>query len=279
MKVFNNGHITYGRFSLPLGPLALLAIALGVLLWAGSAPASTTLAASTGANLDQCANGPLSVPVGCSASGEWVNGNLGATKAHYLEGESVPYRLRFSNLAATESHSVTIEWDTTQGGKHALDYITSFDQTVRNADPCAGVISGCSGSPNLFAISADPNVTANILPGKKQVAGNFALFGGTITGVSSYTLSGLYAGNSSARTTITFTTSGPNPVLAWGGHISTRIDWGQGYSAVAISGSPFHTRLIDLDGSGGSQDRSLSSDAVIFPGSITIVKHAIPEYP
>jgi hypothetical protein len=31
-----------------------------------------------------------------------------------------------------------------------------------------------------------------------------------------------------------------------------------------------------LDGSGGNQDRSLSADAVIFPGSITIVKDASP---
>ena len=35
-------------------------------------------------------------------------------------------------------------------------------------------------------------------------------------------------------------------------------------------------RLIDLDGSGGNQDRSLSADAVIFPASITIIKDAVP---
>src|SRR6185436_3541594 len=67
--------------------------------------------------------------------------------------------------------------------------------------------------------------------------------------------------------------------LAWGGHIATRQDWGSGSSAVAISGSPYHTRLIALDGSGGNQDRSLSADAVIFPGSITIIKDAVPNAP
>src|SRR6185436_8118677 len=61
--------------------------------------------------------------------------------------------------------------------------------------------------------------------------------------------------------------------LAWGGHIATRVSWGAGSSAVAISGSPYHTRLLDLDGSGGNQDRSLSADAVIFPGFIHIVKN------
>lgn len=36
-------------------------------------------------------------------------------------------------------------------------------------------------------------------------------------------------------------------------------------------------RLIDFDGTGGNQDRSLAAEAVIFPGSITIVKAATPE--
>lgn len=63
-------------------------------------------------------------------------------------------------------------------------------------------------------------------------------------------------------------------MLAWGGHIATRLDWGQNNSAVSISGSAFHMRVLDLDGSGGNQDRSLTNDAVIFPGSITIVKVA-----
>ena len=65
-------------------------------------------------------------------------------------------------------------------------------------------------------------------------------------------------------------------MLAWGGHIATRQDWGQLNAATAISGSPYHTRLISLDGSGGNQDRSLSSEAVIFPASITIIKDATP---
>jgi hypothetical protein len=81
---------------------------------------------------------------------DWVNGNLGSSKARYFEGDSVPCRLRLSNLSLG-SHKVTIEWDTTQGGKHALDYLTSFNRTVA-ADPCAGV-SGC-GSPSTFPTTA-----------------------------------------------------------------------------------------------------------------------------
>src|SRR5206468_7026393 len=86
-------------------------------------------------------------------------------------------------------------------------------------------------------------------------------------------------GDNSRRITITFNASRVNPVLAWGGHIATRKDWGNNNSAVSIPGSPYHTRLIALDGSGGNQDRSLSADAVIFPGSITVVKDATPNGP
>src|SRR5205085_4380172 len=108
-------------------------------------------------NLDQCGNGPLSAATDCNPL-SWQNGNLNGNQAHYFEGDSVPYRLTFLNLSTTGTHTVTIEWDTTKGGKHALDYITSFDRTVTTADPCAGV-TGCSGSTTL-GIPTDPHVTA-----------------------------------------------------------------------------------------------------------------------
>jgi hypothetical protein len=217
------------------------------------------------ANLDQWANLPSQL--------SWVNGNLGGSKAKYFEGDSIPYRLTFGSLSLA-SHTVIIEWDTTKSSKHALDYITTFDRTPALPggalpDPCAGV-SPCS-NPTTFAIPADPQVTG---AGVTPIAGNFTLYGGTITALSAYsypTGTG-FVGDKSARISITFTASQANPVLAWGGHISTRMAWGAGNSCVTISGSPFHTRLIDLDGSGGNQDRSLSSDATIFPGKITIVK-------
>jgi hypothetical protein len=53
--------------------------------------------------------------------------------------------------------------------------------------------------------------------------------------------------------------------MAWGGHIARSVDWGAGNAASGISGSPYHTRLISLDGSGGNQDRSLSAAAVLAP--------------
>jgi uncharacterized repeat protein (TIGR01451 family) len=199
-----------------------------------------------------------------------VNGNLGASKSVYFEGDSIPYRMRFGNLSLA-SHYVDIEWDTTKSGKHALDYITTFNRTVTDANPCVGV-AGCSGF-TTFPIPADPQ-NASI----SQLPGDFRIYGGTITSVSAYSYPNGpgFTGDKSARLRVTFTASVTNPVLAWGGHIATRLDWGTGGSAVAISGSPYHTRLISLDGSGGNQDRSLSAAAVIFPGNITVIKDVNP---
>jgi len=102
-----------------------------------STQATTLVFAAAGggnpsADLDQCANDPAPSPNsdGCnSLANQWVNGNLGASKANYFEGDSIPYRLRFDNLSLA-SHTVTIEWDTTKSSKHALDYIDSFNQSV-----------------------------------------------------------------------------------------------------------------------------------------------------
>jgi len=58
-------------------------------------------------------------------------------------------------------------------------------------------------------------------------------------------------------------------VLAWGGHFSRATDWGAGNSASALSGSPYHMRIVDLrcsdhdNCSSGNMDRSMSANAVV----------------
>jgi hypothetical protein len=240
-----------------------------------SAPASNQSAA----NLDQCANGPLAAPVACTGAA-WVNGNLNPNQAHYIEGESVPYRLRLSGLAINTNHVVRIEWDTTEQGRHALDYLTSWNRS-EFGEPCTGV-EGCSATvPTHFAMPVDANVArgpdgiAGTADDIAQAAGAFALHGGTLTGVSSYSVNGTYTGTSQTSVTITFTANVSNPVLAWGGHISLRTDWRPQPTAADISGSPYHMRLLDLDGPGGNQDRSLSAAAVYNLPNLIVIKHVI----
>ena len=187
--------------------LAVLAILSGTTF------TGVVLAANPSADLDQCANDPSPSPStnGCStAASDWVNGNLGASKSVYFEDDSIPYRMRFGNLGLA-SNTVIIEWDTTKAGKHALDYIDDFDESVNvpSPNPCLGV-AGCSpASFTTFGIPADPQVTG---AGVTPKPGVFRMYGGTITGVSTYSYANGtgFAGDKSARIAITFT-----PSRAW----------------------------------------------------------------
>jgi hypothetical protein len=263
--------------------------AVGALLTGMLATGSIVVAANPAANLDQCANGSAAAPnVPACNPNEWVNGNLGSSKAHYFEGDSVPYRMRFSNLStgATPIHHLIIEWDTTKSGKHALDYLTTYNRTVTTANPCAGV-SPCTlaATGSTIAIPTDPQVTGTGGAATGQIPGVFTIWGGsftTITTAAPFTHNGYnysngtgFTGDKSASIQLNFTANVANPVIAWAGHIATRTDWGTGNSAVTIPGSPYHMRLVDLDGAGGNQDRSLSADAVTFPATMTIVKDVV----
>src|SRR5512133_1229922 len=85
---------------------------------------SIVIAANASASLDQCGNDPAPSlhTDGCNTSAtQWENGNLGASKSVYIEGDSIPYRMLFDNLDTAAPHTVTIEWDTTKSSKHAID--------------------------------------------------------------------------------------------------------------------------------------------------------------
>ena len=267
---------------------------------------SSGLAAETtfvdgSANLDTCANGPTNSPVQCTGA-NWENGNLNSSKSHYFEGDSVPYRTVFDGLTVGNTYTITIEYDTTQGGDHAFDYLTSFDRTepTPGNNPCTqkqggSIVNICNPLSSVTtAIPLDPNVAAGQdgISGNTdditQIPGVFTLFNGTAMSIvnpgSPYTLTGSYAGNSSTSITVQFNATAGTAVLAWSGHISTRLNWGATNSAIAINGSPYHMRLTDLTCSGvgeicnvGNQDHQLSADAVFFPIQLTIIKETNPD--
>src|SRR5690606_1888963 len=66
-------------------------------------------------SLSQCANGKLpAAPEVCTGS-NWQNGNLNENNSQWVEGQSVPYRVVFTDLVAnSENNTITIEYDTTE---------------------------------------------------------------------------------------------------------------------------------------------------------------------
>ena len=101
------------RFRRPVVVISTLTLLLSLVTL------SPVLAAPPAGDLDQCANGGVGSPdLQCidppGSANNWQNGNLNGNQAHYNENESVPYRLRMSNLTAGSSTTVTLEWDTSK---------------------------------------------------------------------------------------------------------------------------------------------------------------------
>ncbi|NCU04350.1 MAG: hypothetical protein GXC73_10230, partial [Chitinophagaceae bacterium] len=240
------------------------------------------------ADIDQLRNGGIGeVPT----PNNWVNGNAGPENSHFIESWSIPYRMRITGLTNNTSHNIIIEWDImgSSGTKHAIDYITHFQNLGSNTlhsslfGHNAEVVNPGFGltvsSTNTFAIPA-PSSAGSPVTGQPTNSFNalnlkdFTIYNGTITSMSYVSQGNLNTDGSKTRLSINFTANfsgGANTViLGWGGHIASQVDWGIGESASDINGSPYHTRLIELDGSGGNQDRSLKADAVVVPPECNI---------
>jgi len=245
---------------------------------------STDLVSAAATDLDQCANGSLLAHVSCT-DGNWVNGDVNAQKAHWKETESLVYRLKMNGLTLG-SHTLILGYDILKNGKHAIDYLTSFDRTETQGaadaehanlnDPCNGLTPpGCTTSAptSTFPIPEDTvTVTSQTNPNTgvpvPQIPGVFTMWNGNITDIHYVT----YAGGEERQISITFTATSDRALLAWGGHVAWQGEWGFGNSAGGIQGSPYHMRVKDLDGSAGNTDRALSASAVGIPAKVTLVK-------
>ncbi len=267
---------------------AFLTLAIVVSSFATLVP---TAYAAPAANLDQAENGGVGNPAISPVN--WVNGNLNQNNSHYVEGDSIPYRAVLTDMPVGSSVTIRIGFDIKNGGKHAIDYLTHYDRIPEAVNPTSGV-SGIVGSPSTFAIPApstasspvagQPATSFNALPSGERVV---TAWNATLSNVAYVTSGNLNStGNSEATMNITFTPSASTVVIAWGGHIASRLDWGANNSAGGITGSPYHMRLKDWycnDGDDdskcdknlgniGNQDRSLSAGAILPPANLIVNK-------
>lgn len=231
------------------------------------------------ANLDQVRNGPASAP---TSPGAWVNGNVNASQAHMVEGYSVPYRMTVTGLSAG-AHQLDIGYNTRVSGKNAIDYLTSFNRlephitqfghAAELLDPLLG--SGLF-SPAVVTFPIPIPTATRMINGLPQPQTSFnALIAGqrlmtmynglTIDSITYLSHGAITLSSASSVIRIWFRTSNPTVIFAWGGHIASQYDWGTGFSASGISGSPYHMKLVAIDGGGGSQDRALQASAVAAP--------------
>ena len=264
---------------------ALLAIAAV----SGAAP-GTDASVTT---FDQCANGgPPSTATDCPQN--WINGILNANNSHYAEDEVTPQRvvLDLPKNSPTTGRTVEISYLTRKGGVHAYDSLATWNFTQTTADRCANLnASDCvPGSASTLAVPSDPTVVADANGAGSATSGHqlggqvFTLYGGTLTGASSYTHDD--AGGSSdeyAHITLTYsvpsTADGAKVMLLFGGHLAPSIGprgWGAGVGAGSISGGPYHIRITAADGASvGNRDNQIMSGAILAPATVVIRKVAV----
>jgi len=289
-----DGSFTYS-FALPTTFIASYTVtATGVT--SGTATTSFTDGPAS-VNLDQCRNGPATTPNDCLDLGGntgWVNGNVGASQSHLVEGYSTPFRAVMTNLPTSTPITLVLGYDIRNSKANAYDYLTQyqnldphtlFGHPAENVVPADGV-SGLSSTISTFPIpapssagspvSGQPTASFNALPAAKRV---MTLFGGTITNVQYVSQGDLTADQSETQLSVTFTADNPTTVLAWGGHIAQCSVWGTTNgtcnSAAGISGSPYHMRLISWAPNLpnlGNTDKSMAAGAVVQPGNLTLAK-------
>lgn len=243
--------------------VALAAVALVVAVFRPT----NARAAGVGVNLDQWA----------SLDGAWQNGNLNANNSQFPEGGVVPFRLAIEGLGAG-SHTIHINYDFTAGGHKAYDFLATWN-AWRSPSLCGGaggaISSMCPGLPasSSRAFPADGfaanGLTVNGAEVYAGISRRLTIWGGTITGISGPVHSGSVNGNSSVDFTVTFTSTGPAVLLAWGGHLAQSGYWdaaagGGPDGASIVSGAPWHMRTLNLDDAGAkNQDRSIAGSAIV----------------
>ena len=265
-----------------------------------SGTATTTFTDLPIGTYDQCSNNlgigyPPLPPGFCN----WINGNLQQSNSLYREGDATVQRLWLTGFMPGSTHTVTLDYRTTDSGAHAYDYLTTWNWSegwITDPDRCIG-ITGCLAAAEAYLdIPNDPNVTDTIEP-TATGSRRFVMRGGTLGSATVPAISsGTYAGNSTTAITITFTV-GPSSgqmcaadnkgvvtcdVALWfGAHVARTDQWtafNKTTGAGSINGSPYHVALTYLDGAAvGSRDNQMAANAIIPNGTVVIVKNAIPD--
>src|SRR5207244_54978 len=99
----------------------------------------------------------------------FTSGNLNSSKAHFVESHSVPFQMVMTGLALG-THNLCIKWRTADNGKHAFDYITSYNRiephfiqfghAAETIDPSL-IYGNCSSAPTALA---SPTVSTFPIP-------------------------------------------------------------------------------------------------------------------
>jgi hypothetical protein len=245
----------------------------------------------------------------------WVNGNAGASNAHYTEGMSIAYRSLLTGLTAGNSYEYVIEYDTYHGAM-AIDYLTHYQRlephgpfghpaevikpliflngsteykmAVNSGPTTLGYLPPDScliSSGSTLNIHGQPTKSFNALPAAERV---MTIYNGTLAALTydhqdAIVISG--NNNTATRVRIRFTANKDSVLLVWGGHIASRLDWGistttgKSLSAAGISGSPYHMRQISMNTYPGNVNIPIGNQDRSLSAAAVVPPPACPSVP
>jgi hypothetical protein len=256
------------------------------------------LAIST--SFDQCANGNPH-----TGDCDWIGSIIQESNSTYHEGMSVPQRAIFNNIETQPGnvHTLTFSHQTTKGGIHAYDFLTSWDQAEAAADDAGLSFSpslsdqACDDAPAIcanlhdgpspydcdsVAVPDDPFVskdgaTQAVIDDYETVYGNRVIWICSNQEITASSLSLVHnvanggdTGDSYILYELEWTSTGGQLLVEMAGHISLSglgdMAWGVGLGASNISGGPYHFRLGELDDAAlGAQDNQIKGADILPP--------------
>ncbi len=176
----------------------------------------------------------------------WITGNLGSHNSSYTEGQTIPFRLDVSGIAAG-NYTFGICRDFTSGGDYGYLKLTPFETTENTGDSVAGSSGPISASSGITLDSAtDTGATGGCNSGQVEFDVNFDSNGGT------------------------------NEFIYWGGYLAKPGDAipppGSGtvpfqHSAGFFPGSSLHMVLLSP-----AKDRSINPGSINILSAITVQK-------
>ncbi|WP_340113603.1 hypothetical protein, partial [Maribellus mangrovi] len=207
----------------------------------------------------------------------WIRGNVNESKGHYVENWSIPYRVYIDGIPAAAQDGavddegdplhggalawIDIEYDIKHSGKHAIDFITHFQNMSNDLQPHSAfepphpeeTVQPWDGYFALEPLSTEyavlkPDMAPyNNVPNVLQPGGTitpsdcfdnhatfaqgthgtfFTAYNAEITDVKINYEGDLAEAQSSTGYRIYFRPWGDEVVLAWGGHIGCTLSWG-----------------------------------------------------
>jgi uncharacterized repeat protein (TIGR01451 family) len=221
------------------------------------------LLATQGDNLDGWKNkAPL----------QWQSSTFNNGDHQYSEGNSIPIRLELMQMCPGASWCVVLRYDFKDANtsRHFYDFLASYNASEPTIMGQECVNFNCGGSPTTFPIPMDPTLSY-------QLPGNFTVFNGAITNVSTYSI--VSGSTTEKQITISGTTAsggGAKDVLIlFGSHLARENEWGVGNGASSFPGASAKI-LYQFCGDSSFGNFGVNPGGIVKQADLSITKSSAP---